>query len=238
MVLKALSLNNARYIITKISIKTANTHTTENKTVYSYGIFNPISYYICITISRYTIILYNPILYAVHQRQRWNFGQPLNKQLTPVTRHHGRLPSALLTYWECVVCASCVTFRCGGRICYSSLGLLGSPRTVPWRRRFETLRHPTPAEHDDVMTRKRFPHYWPFVRWIHRSPADSPHKGSVMHSFNVSSFNSQNTLCNAMCYPDMFSELRSPWMKSPTFNKWHGIYSSYITFSPLNVNLW
>ena len=24
------------------------------------------------------------------------------------------------------------------------------------------------------------PHYWPFVRGIHRSPADSPHKGPVM----------------------------------------------------------
>ena len=30
---------------------------------------------------------------------------------------------------------------------------------------------------DDVMTGKRFPHYWPFVRGIHQSPVDSPHKG-------------------------------------------------------------
>ena len=31
---------------------------------------------------------------------------------------------------------------------------------------------------DDVMTWIRFPLYWPFVRGIHRSPVDCPHKGS------------------------------------------------------------
>ena len=30
---------------------------------------------------------------------------------------------------------------------------------------------------DDVITRKHFPSYWPFVRGIHRSPANSTHKG-------------------------------------------------------------
>ena len=32
-------------------------------------------------------------------------------------------------------------------------------------------------EHDDVMKWKHFPRYWPFVRGIHRSPVNSPHKG-------------------------------------------------------------
>ena len=32
-------------------------------------------------------------------------------------------------------------------------------------------------EHDDVIKWKHFPHYWPFVRGIHRSPVNSPHKG-------------------------------------------------------------
>ena len=32
---------------------------------------------------------------------------------------------------------------------------------------------------------KRFLHYWPFVRRIHRSPVDSPHKEPVMLSFYV-----------------------------------------------------
>ena len=31
--------------------------------------------------------------------------------------------------------------------------------------------------HDDVIKWKHFPRYWPFVRVIHRSPVNSPHKG-------------------------------------------------------------
>ena len=31
--------------------------------------------------------------------------------------------------------------------------------------------------HDDVIKWKHFPHDWPFVRGIHRSPVNSPHKG-------------------------------------------------------------
>ena len=30
--------------------------------------------------------------------------------------------------------------------------------------------------HDDVIKWKLFPHYWPFLRGIHRSPVNSPHK--------------------------------------------------------------
>ena len=42
------------------------------------------------------------------------------------------------------------------------------------------------SNHDDVIKWKYFPRYWPFVRGIHRSPVDSPHKaqwrGAVMFS--------------------------------------------------------
>ena len=31
--------------------------------------------------------------------------------------------------------------------------------------------------HDNVIKWKHFPHYWPFVRGIHHSPANSSHKG-------------------------------------------------------------
>ena len=31
--------------------------------------------------------------------------------------------------------------------------------------------------HDDVIKWKHFPRYWPFLRGIHRSPVNSPHKG-------------------------------------------------------------
>ena len=36
---------------------------------------------------------------------------------------------------------------------------------------------PTPGTHDDVIKWIHFPRYWPFVRRIHRSPVNSPHKG-------------------------------------------------------------
>ena len=36
---------------------------------------------------------------------------------------------------------------------------------MPWR------------QHDDVIKWKHFPRYWPFVRGIHRSPVNFPHKG-------------------------------------------------------------
>ena len=35
---------------------------------------------------------------------------------------------------------------------------------------------------DDVIEWKPFPHYWPFVRGIHRSPFNSTHKGPVMRA--------------------------------------------------------
>ena len=41
-------------------------------------------------------------------------------------------------------------------------------------------------KHDDVINWKHFPRYWPFVRGIHRSPVNSPHKdqwrGALMFS--------------------------------------------------------
>ena len=33
------------------------------------------------------------------------------------------------------------------------------------------------TSHDDVIKWKHFSRYWPFVRGIHRSPVNSPHKG-------------------------------------------------------------
>ena len=39
--------------------------------------------------------------------------------------------------------------------------------------------------HDDVIQWKYFPRYWPFVRGIHRSSVNSPHKRPVTRSFDV-----------------------------------------------------
>ena len=37
--------------------------------------------------------------------------------------------------------------------------------------------------HDDAIKWKHFPRYWPFVRRIHRSPVNSPHKGQWRGAF-------------------------------------------------------
>ena len=39
------------------------------------------------------------------------------------------------------------------------------------------IRHGNICYHDDVMKCNHFPRNWPFVRGIHRSPMNSPHKG-------------------------------------------------------------
>ena len=48
------------------------------------------------------------------------------------------------------------------------------------------VRHQPYLSHDDVIKWKHFPRYWPFVRGIHRSPVNSPHKcqwrGALMFS--------------------------------------------------------
>ena len=49
--------------------------------------------------------------------------------------------------------------------------------TVKAQHLMDTLARPTWFEHDDVIKWKHFPRYWPFVRGIHRSPVNSPHKG-------------------------------------------------------------
>ena len=40
----------------------------------------------------------------------------------------------------------------------------------PWKKQYM-------GKNDDVIKWKHFPRYWPFVRGIHRSPVNSPHKG-------------------------------------------------------------
>ena len=61
-----------------------------------------------------------------------------------------------------------------------------TPTTLTWRRKDPGYQQPwnnIPAgapkwlTHDDVIKWKHLPRYWPFVRGIHRSPVNSPHKG-------------------------------------------------------------
>ena len=51
--------------------------------------------------------------------------------------------------------------------------------------------------HDDVIKWKHFPRYWPFVRGIHRSSVNSPHKGQWRGALMFSSiWTSTNGLAN------------------------------------------
>ena len=45
--------------------------------------------------------------------------------------------------------------------------------------------NPVACLHDDVIKWNHFPRYWAFVRGIHRSPVNYPHKGPVTRSFDV-----------------------------------------------------
>ena len=55
--------------------------------------------------------------------------------------------------------------------------------------------------HDDVIEWKHFPRYWPFVRGIHRSPVNSPHKrqwrGALMFTLICARINGWVNNCKA-----------------------------------------
>ena len=72
---------------------------------------------------------------------------------------------------------SCKKYRRSNTPIYfriTSLSLGQSYVKQPWR--IWSMVAPIWA-HDDAIKWKQFPHYWPFVRGIHRSPVNFPHKG-------------------------------------------------------------
>ena len=76
-------------------------------------------------------------------------------------------------------CTPLLTYACEQK---SSPASLRQNRTneIPTCKTNETTRWNKVAFfqiHDDVIKWKHFPRYWPFVRGIHRSPVNSPHKG-------------------------------------------------------------
>ena len=46
-----------------------------------------------------------------------------------------------------------------------------------WHHKYHLRMPGLQMMHDDVIRWKHFPRYWSFVRGIHRSPVNSPHKG-------------------------------------------------------------
>ena len=62
--------------------------------------------------------------------------------------------------------------------------------------------------HDDVIKWKHFPRCWPFVRVIHRSPVDSPHKGQWRGAWIFS------LICR------LSKQSRSRWFETPSRSLW------------------
>ena len=61
-----------------------------------------------------------------------------------------------------------------------AINLSGTPRKLFLKGARPALSFhecPYSIAHDDVIKWKHFPRYWPFVRGIHRSTVNSPHKG-------------------------------------------------------------
>ena len=67
--------------------------------------------------------------------------------------------------------------------------------------------------HDDVIKWKYFPHYWPFVRGIHRPLLNSPHKGqwcgALMFSLICARINGKQRVNN--CQAGDFRSHRAPY---------------------------
>ena len=77
--------------------------------------------------------------------------------------------SILLWALECILSQSKCTNVISSDLSTSG-NFLNTIFTLPWLMLEEN------TEHDDVIIWKHFPRYWPFVREIHRSPVNSPHK--------------------------------------------------------------
>ena len=61
-----------------------------------------------------------------------------------------------------------------------------------------------------MMTSSNFPRYWPFVRGIHRSPSDSPHKGQWRGAVMFSLVSAWTTA----------EQTRSRWFETPWRSLW------------------
>ena len=71
-----------------------------------------------------------------------------------------------------IVCCMVVTRH----ECYVRNRMMVADGLAPiWQQ--DICNHHDGYDHDDLMKWKHFPRYWPFVRRIHRSPVNSPHKG-------------------------------------------------------------
>ena len=81
--------------------------------------------------------------------------------------------------------------------------------------------------HDDVIKWKNFPCYWPFVRGIHRSPVNSPHKRQWRGALMFSLIFLNKRLSKQSCGWWLETVSRPLWRHC---NEGHGI-GKYMTYS-------
>ena len=67
--------------------------------------------------------------------------------------------------------------------------------------------------HDDVIKWNHFPRYWPFVRGIHRSPVNSPHKGQWRGALMLSLICALNKRLN--------KQSCGWWLEAQSHSLWH-----------------
>ena len=132
-----------------------------------------------------------------------------------------------------------------------ALVLYGLGDVIEWRAR---------SGHEDVIKWKQFPRYWPFVRGIHRSPVNSPHKGqwrgALMFSLicarisgwvnnpEAGDLKRHPTHCDVIV---MWQNLMAPWVSSTCFLPFcSGILEAHFinfrqrpsTFNAIITQLW
>ena len=81
------------------------------------------------------------------------------------------------------------------------------------------------SPHDDAIKHKHFPRYWPFVREIHRSPVDSPHKGHNAELWSDVRLNKQ-----------MSKQSRCWWFVTPSCPLW--LHCNGWHKNPALLDLW
>ena len=91
-----------------------------------------------------------------------------------------------------------------------------------------TTKPSTACHHDDVIKWKYFPHYWPFVRGIHRSPVKSPHKGQWGGALMLSLICALNKRLSKQSW--------GWWFETPSHSLWrHSYYLQAHDMSKMHV---
>ena len=82
-------------------------------------------------------------------------------------------------------------------------------------------------QHDDVIKRKHFSRYWPFVWGIHRSPVNSPHKGQCRGALMLSLICALNTQLSKQSW--------GWWFEAPSRSLWR--HSKWKMYDPYSAQL-